>query len=503
MVAVEVEAKLLAPDGVRLPELSGLLRGIVSKPAETVTLHARYYDTADLRLARTGITVRYRSGEGQPRWTLKLPRLSRGSSLSRTEIDFEGPPNQVPGAAVDLVTATSRGELLRSVCELSTLRRRVEILDTRGRLLAVVVDDTVSATPAGRKVAVFREVEVEAYVTGRRAERLLDAAVSRLAAAGCQATTPTPKLVRALGPAASMPSDVAVPSLGRRPGVSDLIGHALAISVLTVVSHDPGVRLGGFPEDVHQLRVGTRRLRSDLRTFAPLLDKPAVATLRREIGWLCDVVGTARDLDVLADRLSSDVDALGGDDRAQGVTLLGVLNAQREAARDALLDALRSRRYLDILDGLVELCSSPPLRPRPALADADLSLVAKRIVRRSLRGVAAAVEHLGDEPSDSQLHSVRIFAKRARYATEAVAPLAPRELGALAVALSEIQELLGDYNDSVVAETWLRGAAERTPPTGLAAGLLIAAERRRRSKLARRWPAEWKRARAGPLARWL
>lgn len=423
--------------------------------------------------------------------------------MSRTEIDFQGPPNQVPEAAAELVTAVSRGQLLGLRCEMNTLRRPVEILDAQGRLVAVVVDDTVSATSAGRKVAAFREVEVEVHLTGRRAERLLDAAVSRLVEAGCQANTPTPKLVRALGPRAAMPPDVAVPSLGRRPGVSDVIGHALAISVLTIVGHDPGVRLGGSPEDVHQLRVGTRRLHSDLRTFASLLDETSVATLRRDIGWVCDVAGAARDLDVLADRLSGKIKGLGGVDRAQGVALLDLLDAQRAAARDALLDAMRSRRYLDILDGLVDLCSSPPLRPRQKLSDSYPSSIAKQIVRRSLRRLAAGVERVGHEPSDSQLHSVRICAKRARYATEAVAPLTQRQLGALAVALGEVQSFLGDYNDTVVAEAWLRAAAERTPPAGLAAGMLIATERRRRAKLRRRWPAEWRRACAGPLARWL
>lgn len=503
MVAVEVEAKLLAPDGFVLPELSALLSGCEAKPAAVVTLDARYYDTADLRLARSGSTLRYRSGEGRSGWTLKLPRMRQRSSLSRTEIDLEGPPDQVPDSAVDLVTAISRGQILGPVCEMSTLRRPVEILDARGRVVAEVVDDTVSATSAGRKLATFREVEVEVYVTGRRARRLLDAAVDRLVEAGCRAETPTPKLMRALGPQAAIPADVAVPALGRSPSVADVIGHALASSVLAVVGHDPGVRLGGFPEDVHQLRVGTRRLRSDLRTFAPLLDKPAVAQIRREIGWLCDVVGAARDLDVLADRLSRDVKALDGDDGAQGVALLGLLDAQRGVARDALLGALRSPRYLEILDVLAELCSSPPLRPSQTPSGTDPSRMAKQIVRRSVRDLASAVERLGDEPSDSQLHSVRIFAKRARYATEAVAPLAQRQLGALAVALGEIQSFLGDYNDSVVAETWLRDAAERTLPAGVAAGLLIAAERRQRYKLRRRWPAEWRRVCAGPLAEWL
>lgn len=503
MVAVEVEAKLIAPEGIVLPDLSGLLRGSVAQPGAIVALDARYYDTSDLRLARTGTTLRYRSGDGRPGWTLKLPRTRHTSSLSRTEIDFDHPPDRVPDAAVDLVTALTRGRRLEPVCDMSTVRRPIEIRDSTGRLVGVVVDDTVSATSAGRNVAVFCEIEVEVHENSRRARRLLDAAVSRLAAAGAKPGEPTPKLIRVLGPLAAKPPDVSVASLDRNPGLPDVIRHALATSALSIVRHDPGVRMGGIPEEVHQLRVGTRRLRSDLRSFAPLLDDTAVAAIRREIGWLGDVVGAVRDLDVLAERLSSGIESLGGDDHPAGAVLLDALHGQRSAARDALLGAMRSPRYLEILDTLVEVSSAPPLRLGLTLSGADLSRQAKRIVRRSVRDLAAAVERLGDEPGDSPLHRVRILTKRARYAAEAVTPLAESRLGQLSVALSQLQGFLGDYNDTVIAETWLRAAAERHPDAGVAAGLLIAVERRKRAKLRRRWPVVWRRASKGPLADWL
>ena len=103
------------------------------------------------------------------------------------------------------------------------------------------------------------------------------AAISRLVAAGCQAEPPIPKVIRAFGQPASGPPDVVVPPIGPDATVSTLIRYATSRSVTQILRHDPGIRLGEDPEDVHQFPVATRRLRSDLRTFAPHLDPEPVS----------------------------------------------------------------------------------------------------------------------------------------------------------------------------------------------------------------------------------
>ena len=62
----ELEAKLIAPNELRLPDLSGLVKGATAVRLPGRHLEATYYDTAELRLARNGITLRYRSGEDGP-----------------------------------------------------------------------------------------------------------------------------------------------------------------------------------------------------------------------------------------------------------------------------------------------------------------------------------------------------------------------------------------------------------------------------------------------------
>src|SRR5881396_658751 len=57
----EREAKLLASPGFRLPALDGVVEGVRIASDECVELCAVYFDTPDLRLTRSGASLRYRS----------------------------------------------------------------------------------------------------------------------------------------------------------------------------------------------------------------------------------------------------------------------------------------------------------------------------------------------------------------------------------------------------------------------------------------------------------
>ncbi len=171
--SVEREAKLVAPAGLGMPNLDELVPGTraVSRPVQR--LDATYYDTPDLRLARSGITVRHRGGESGPPWTVKLPEDGSSSDFVRREIRFDGPSGRVPDLAADLVLASTRTQDLAPVARLTTVRRPVEIRDGRGQLLAEVVDDTVSVAHDEEPVGRFREVEVELHINGAKGRRVL------------------------------------------------------------------------------------------------------------------------------------------------------------------------------------------------------------------------------------------------------------------------------------------------------------------------------------------
>ncbi len=345
----------------------------------------------------------------------------------------------------------------------------------------------------------FREVEVELHTNGAKGRRLLDAAVTRLIGAGCDAESPMPKLVRALGQPATRPPDVVVPLLLDDATIIDLVRHSIARSVALIIRHDPGARLGDDEEEVHKLRVATRRLRSDLHSFGPLLDKARVKPIRAELSWLGGVVGAVRDTDVLRIRLVSLLDAVTERDAQGEERLMGLLGQESATARDAMMATMRDARYLRLLDVLVALATAPPLVGPSSLSRRKSRKLALKIAEKPRRRVVEAVDALGEDPSDAKLHAVRILAKRSRYAAEAAAPLLGPPAVRFAAAVADVQTVLGDHQDTVLAEEWLLRAAVVAPELEDVVRRLIAVERSQRRTLRAQWPAVWERAVAKEL----
>ena len=98
-MGIEREIKLAAPPHFELPDLADAIPDAVVTAMPSRRLRATYWDTPDLRLARSGVSLRYRVEEGEDssggRWTLKLPGDSHSSSLGRRELDFAGGPGSV------------------------------------------------------------------------------------------------------------------------------------------------------------------------------------------------------------------------------------------------------------------------------------------------------------------------------------------------------------------------------------------------------------------------
>lgn len=504
-MAVEREIKLVAPPHFELPDLSRAIPDAAVKALPPRRLRATYWDTPELRLARSGVSLRYRVEEGDDasggRWTVKLPvDSSSASSLNRNELDFEGAPGSVPTSVARLVRAYVRSSRLQRAARLDSSRTRLEVTDIEGRPLAEVDDDVVSVMDGRRVLARFREIEIElapdapTWVAAAMAERLRDA--------GAGDPARVPKVVRALGPQAQAPPDtyVELPRDGAR--AADMVRSALAAGLNRLIAHDPGVRLDEDPEEVHQARVATRRLRSDLRTFHSLVDQEWADGLRRELGWLAGPLGEVRDADVLLDRLRSETDRLPAEDRGGVAALLERLSASRQQSLATLFDELDSKRYVALLDALVDGISKPPLTPDAEQAAED---VASALVGKSWRKLRRTVSGLGTEPADDQLHRVRIMAKRCRYAAEAVIGIEGRKAKKLASAVAGLQDVLGRLQDAVVASSWLHDCVGADTSVGQAVTIgellglaTVAAEESRRE-----WPEAWRRARKKSLRSWL
>ncbi len=644
---LEREVKLDAGLRFELPELNGLVAGVVATRLPNAKLQAIYVDTEDLRLMRWGVTLRHRrdtvGGTGaESGWTLKLPVEADGVALVRTELSWPGTFGPVPSEVASLVRAQARTARLVPVAKLLTERHRVELRDGDGRKLGEVDDDVVSVMDGRRLAARFRQVELE--VTDAAPPELLDEVLQALTVAGAVPGDDRPKVVRAIGPRASLGPDVVVPALDSESTVATVVSAAIASGVTRIIRHDPGVRLGDDPEHVHQARVGTRRLRSDLRTFWRLLDPDWAGPVRTELGWLAAILGGVRDADVLTGRLRGQIRSLGGDDAKAAAALLRRLAIEREEARVCLLEALDSDRYLALLENLAVAAAHPPLArngseagaplgppdddpsqggepglaarptvtgaasapaavpaaaaavgaaaaravaaaaaraaagavassagppragsngraseasaPRytgaapasrplvlPAISaasptvafvpgadrrGADRQVVAPRsdqvggrdddgdlanqraadvlpaLVRRPWKHLQQAVDQLGEDPPDEALHEVRIRAKRMRYAAEAVAGVIGKPARQLAIAVAGVQSVLGDMQDAVVAETWLRRQASTGPASrALVAGELVTLERQKQAACRKDWVRPWKAASKKSLRKWL
>ena len=496
-MSAELEAKLIPGDGYSPPDLGRWLPRAVVAPQPVRHLDATYYDTADLELARWGVTLRHRSGDPGRAWTLKLPDHVGGELIAREELTFDGPEDAPPAEATDLVRGFTRGRPLERVARLGTTRAPVHVRDADGRLLVEVVHDSVTVTETGAASGdgQFREIEVEVAADDDAGHEALRSVVAALIDAGGRADPPLPKLVRALGARAQEPPSVVVDPVGRKSSTADVIRYLIAGSVSQLLVHDPGVRLGVDPEAVHQYRVATRRLRSDLRTFSQLLDRRRAGALTEELRWLGDAVGHVRDLDVLAARLTAHTDSLLEPYRPSAEQLLARVRSSRLEARRDLLDALRTERYDRTMGVLIGVASDPPIDPGSVKRSTrPMGRLAGRLVKRRWTQVAHAVKAGGAHPSDDQLHQIRIAAKRCRYAAEAVAPVVGGDAARFAAGVAKIQALLGDYNDTVVAEAWLREAGLELTECRVVIGGLIAKEQAERVRLRAKWPATWERA---------
>jgi len=458
-----------------------------------------FADTADLRLLRWGVTLAH---EGGGAWCM------RQAGFVHT---VAGIATAVPPRACDLAFGVARGEPVAVRARVRVTRRGVDVVAESGTALAAVRVDEVevvtadspdrgegldrdgAATGAGATFAIVRLVWGPA--AGRK---LVDRLRRRIERRGCKPVADTWVAARAMRAEDTEP-EVAPSQAGPGSTVGTVVTAALGRAAVRLVHNDPLARVGEDPEGVHQMRVATRRMRSDLNTFRSVLDTAVTEPIRAELAWLAAILGGVRDADVLGRRLTRSVTRLTGTDRLAGERLLARLVEDRAAARMRLMDAMASGRYAALLDSVVDIARDPPLRGRAGKQASKVAaaLVPDRALRRSIK-------RLGPEPGGRALHKIRIRAKRCRYAAEALVPVFGREAGTYAAVMSRCQDVLGAHTDAVVAQDWLRrAAAHGSRQEAFVAGFLAAEERARSEVQARSWPAVRDELLAKDLRRWL
>ncbi len=428
-------------------------------------LDAVYYDTADLRLIRAGLTLRRRTGGGDAGWHLKLPAGAGARDEIRLPLttptgDAEG---AVPAELLGLVRARTRGAAVAPVVRVRTSRRAFRLLDSEGRTLAEIAADHVLAEPAGGAAAASWD-EVEAELVAGDAD-LLNAIDSRLRAAGLRTAATATKLERALGarlPAAGAPNRS---PLTARSAAGEVLLSYLREQVAALSRYDPLVRRDEA-DAVHQMRVATRRARSVLQAFGPVVDRAATRLLCDELKWLATVLGRVRDSEVLRARFAAELAAIPPALVAGPVParISGHFSTEYGEARQAALRALDGQRYLRLLDAMDALLASPPLTSLAGRRAGKALGKPVRRARKRLRRALAAVPGALDR--DAAIHAARKAAKRARYAADAAVPALGSTARRQAAWTKDLQRLLGDQHDSVVARMVLLELAERARAAG-------------------------------------
>jgi CHAD domain-containing protein len=527
MVTVDrtVARRYVADDGWQLPPLTELMTGTGLLPDPAISpvvegeplrqrLAATYFDTDDLRLASAGLTLRRRTGGDDAGWQLQVP--AGADARSGVRLPLGRGARTVPVGLERMVWAQSLGAALRPVAEIVTDRTVCRLVDVTGHVVAEVADDRVTGHrllptdgpgDAAAAAVSWREVEVEVEL-GDGDDDVRSAVDARLRDRGLSPAPDAPELARV---PELQSGEAARAGEGRgltvRSPAGDAVLAHLREQVQQVRRQDLPVRLDA-PDAVHKMRVATRRLRSALTTFEPLFDADAGRLLREELKWLAGELGAARDAEVMRDRVRTAVAAQA--DGGPGRPAAGVADAELgeayRTAHDRVLAELDGDRYHALLVALDELVTSPPLTGRAARRAGK---VLPRQVARSYAKVRTIVARAEATPAGAEreelLHDARKAAKRSRYAGESVSPVFGKDAVAFAAAMEDVQEALGEHQDSVLTRERLRDLARHTSSTDAAFlyGRLHAQEEAGAGESQRHFDAAWKAAGRKRLHRWL
>lgn len=487
--------KLAADRRFSLPDLGDLVNRTVRLPEQR--LLAVYFDTPDHRLWARRMTLRHRveGNHGTGVWTLKTPRPNVGPTLDRTELEWSGSLDFIPDPVKEILLGIVRKAPLQKVTSLETIRRRLALQGGNQILLAEIDDDLVTIQGGPHDGDCFRQIEVE---VDKADDDLLENCLERLCEAGAWIDDRGPKLAYAMDE--DGPSGGHARSLGPKSTVADVVRASLKDGLDRILDHEYLLRLHEQdppPEAIHQARVAARRLRSDLQTLKVVLDPVWVRHTRDDLKWLGGELGLVRDVDVLGVHLELNGSPKGGSQGMDG--LRAQLEAQRETAAERVTDALQSERYLLLLDKLHAAVERPPILDssgagRGVRPDQKASKALPKVVKRPLKKLRKEVRGAGRQPTDRQLHLIRIAAKRLRYAAEGAEAVVGKEARRVAESAESLQTQLGNHHDAVIAEAWLRAQAKgASSKVAFSAGLLACEQIRRQQVYRKDWRGGWEK----------
>jgi triphosphatase len=419
-----------------------------------------YLDTEDWRMARAGFVVRTRRRGRHDEITLKAAQWAEGGASrpplqACEELPAAGVGDLGPDGPVGRrVHAVAGRKPLRPVLQVRTRRRSYVLRIDGGDAADIALDDTVIVVGNGQRPMQLRRVEIRVFPAWTDA---LGPLVLQLRAACGLQTATLSKFEAGLlarGIVIPEPPDLGPTDIDPDSTLGELAYAVLRRQLAVLRAKEPGTRLGEDPEELHEMRVATRRLRAALDLFAEVLPIRA-RHFRGELGWLAGILGAVRDLDV---QLDAQTAMVGPGQEALWAELTNLLTRERDAARVAMLAALESVRWDRLVSGMSAMVQQGPFRRSTATRQAALVAVPDLICSRHA-SVMRAAKRAKRSGQAADFHRLRIRCKRLRYSLEFGTELYDGRTRRYTRQLAKLQNQLGLMQDAEVAATRLANLA--------------------------------------------
>lgn len=228
---------------------------------------------------------------------------------------------------------------------------------------------------------------------------------------------------------------------------------------IRMLQNETGSRSGEDIENVHQMRVATRRMRSAFRLLEGYLSAHSGNPYRRTLRKIADKLGAVRDLDVMISEMQAYQKTLGEADQPLLEAIIEHLDSQRSSAREALNDFLDSKAYRGFIKAYSAYLTTPT-KPQPidgAVPFQVRHLLPDLIYRHvsAVRAYDAVVANAIADMDIDTLHQLRIEFKRLRYAVHFFEDVMGSGAANFIKDLKAIQDHLGRINDLRVASSSL------------------------------------------------
>jgi len=224
------------------------------------------------------------------------------------------------------------------------------------------------------------------------------------------------------------------------------------------------VLVGTDPDDIHDLRVATRRTRTVLGQVPGVFPKATIKFFRQGFRRIGDVTGACRDLDVWLEAIGEDRDSSGPSDTIPFDPLEQLIRLHRDEARVQVIADLELPWFPALVSQWKTFLEAPP-ETLPAKASRPIvSVAAARILKAHQRLLKHGIA-LPEEPKAEQFHRLRIDGKKLRYLLEFFGKLfEPDRSHSLIENLKRLQDVLGGINDREIQLKALDALEENLDP---------------------------------------